>query len=226
MMTKLIREAKVTTVNFIRGLIEPNSPTGFREEIGGSGGPLIIIRGFGKKSSLPEVRIKEEMHKLNLGGVIAGITAGPGNEKLETFVPQLLSEIEKFDRKPILVGYSLGGLIALLAYRHGIQDKIRGIITVAAPINGIKVARLLNPRGGLLKDMAPGSKFLETLGATKYPPDTYHLLAEYDQFVGNPSQINIDGKKIILPIRGYNNFLEAPKTAQSVANLAKEILSR
>ncbi len=113
-----------------------------------------------------------------------------------------------------------------MAYRHGIQDKIRGIITVAAPINGIKVARLLNPRGGLLKDMAPGSKFLETLGATKYPPDTYHLLAEYDQFVGNPSQINIDGKKIILPIRGYNNFLEAPKTAQSVANLAKEILSR
>ncbi len=53
----------ILTVNFIRGLIEPNSPTGFREEIGGSGGSLIIIRGFGKKSSLPEVRIKEEMHK-------------------------------------------------------------------------------------------------------------------------------------------------------------------
>ncbi|KKR28268.1 MAG: hypothetical protein UT61_C0053G0004 [Candidatus Woesebacteria bacterium GW2011_GWA1_39_8] len=223
-ITEITREVKITTINLIRGFIEPNSPTGFREEIAGKEGSLIIIRGFGKKSSLPETRIKEEMYKLGLSGVITGIAAGPGNEELEKFVAQLISEVEKYDSKPILVGYSLGGLIALLAYHHGIQDKIRGIITVGAPINGIKAVLLLKRKSGLLKEISPGSKFLETLGTKKYHPNTYHLLAEFDQFVGNPSLINIDGKKIILPIRGHNNFLEAQITAQEVAKLAMEML--
>lgn len=223
-MSELSREVSTTVRNFVRGFIEEDSPTGAREVIEGKGGPLIIIRGFGKKSSMPEVRIREEMQKVELGGVIVGIVAGPDNEVLEKFVPQLLSEIEKSDRKPVLVGYSLGGLIALLTYQHGIQDRISGIITVAAPINGIEMVGLLKPKKGLLKDMAPGSEFLETLGKGKYHPNTYHLLAEYDQFIGNPDEITIDGAKIILPIKGHNNFLEAQATAQSVVNLVTEIL--
>jgi len=124
-------------------------------------------------------------------------------EYAKKIAQELLSNSINSDKYPIIIGCSMGGLIA----RHLVEKmglEVRGLILLATPNKGIRLSLperiFLKIIGPVLcvEDMKPGSDFLKSL---EDPP-----LEECYYFFGgiNDSRVNIGSS---LPIKGSRSIL-------------------
>lgn len=215
-MLEIGKEGLYTTINFSKSLFKKDSTNNYRETIHGNVGNVLIIRGYGKKPSLPEERIKNEMKKYDVGGILTGIS--PYNQSLDVYTSELKDELKNLDKKTVLLGISLGGLIALkYIYQNGWPDNIVRLITVATPFNGVRATKKLNNVSPIFEDLKPENKFFEEIRSASIPENKCtHFFAKWDEFVGDPNKIDVQGKKVIFPIGGHNSFLCDKRVASSV----------
>ena len=114
----------------------PAAPKSFAVEVSGKGPPVILIPGLACNgsvwaSTVARYRDRHEMHVLSLAGFGGQPALGDGNEPL---LPTVRAELAAYIRehklqKPIVVGHSLGGFLALwLAASE--PDLLGGIVVV------------------------------------------------------------------------------------------------
>ncbi len=175
-----------------------------RERIALSGekGPIIGIRGFG--GGWPKDMVKY-FSENNYAGVFMNLGLQTGS--IDSYVETIKKEVETF-HNPVIIGFSMGGLIALRYLQTHGRDKIDTLITVGSPFNGVEVLKMIHWLGGMYSDLAPSSNLLNELKNLKIPGvRVVNVFASWDQFVGNPDNISVTGKKIVLPVVGHNNLV-------------------
>lgn len=135
---------------------------------------------------------------------------------IDKYANKLASEVEKRNiKQPILVGYSMGGLIVIrYAQKYG-WDKVEKVITIAAPVHGSKAAHLI---GWLAagKDMFPESNFLKELRKTKPPREKLVCISgKWDQFVGQEDVLA--GCEVVhVPLGGHTTLQRHSDNLKSV----------
>lgn len=78
-------------------------------------------------------QIERAGHKVKRWGL--GLNLGPSKERFEFLEQRLTGICERYDRKTVLVGWSLGGIFAReLAKRH--PDCVEKVITMGTPFSG------------------------------------------------------------------------------------------
>lgn len=103
---------------------EPGSPTAFLVDVRGHGQPMILIPGFGSSGAVwdgvvAHYQARYECHVLTLSG-FAGAPASGESKVMPLVREQLAAYVAaRHLDKPVVVGHSMGGVIALsLAAEH------------------------------------------------------------------------------------------------------------
>ena len=137
-----------------------NSPPGFASDLP----PLVLIHGIYNNAGCWLYLAR----KLRQAGypvsafVYSSMEASP--ERIAADLDACLRTWEERpdSQKPVLICHSLGGLIARLwALEAGNQERVHGIITLATPHGGSKLAAL--GLGKLVKNIRPDSILMQTL---------------------------------------------------------------
>jgi triacylglycerol lipase len=117
--------------------------------------------------------------------------------------------------KVLLVGHSMGGLVARarLARRGG--DDVVGLITLNTPHHGSELARFAPGPSG--RQMRPDSEWLAALNAKESPVPVHVFWSGRDEFVSPPESARIDGAvEICAPLCGHVSVLSEPEVLQRV----------
>lgn len=171
-------------------------------EIPGKGRVVIGIHGiFG---GWTRQGLYKYLTEHNLKGLL--LDFGWQTGKIDEYVERLALEIkERNIKQPILVGYSMGGLIAVrYAQKYG-WDKVEKVITIAAPFRGANLAQLIGwlPAG---KNMLLESDFLKELRKNKPPKGKLVcIVGKWDQFV-NKADLLPGCEKISVPFGGHTTL--------------------
>ena len=109
------------------------------------------------------------------------------------------------DRKIILLGFSMGGLIAVKFAQNNNWKNVEKIITFATPFKGTPKAvsyKLL----GATRDMSPNSKLLKEISNSKIPTNKLICVSgQSDDLVDNLGTFLPGSKHIILEVDGHTN---------------------
>lgn len=167
----------------------------------GNFGPVIGIHGvYG--GWMPD-GIRSFMKQNDVSGTL--VSWGSLTNSLENYLPKIDAEVNKY-KYPILLGYSMGGIVALLYLnRYKAWDKIKKIITIASPLAG------LNPRlryvGKSLEEMSPKNSILKEVLNTRPPKDkVLSLFAHKDKFTPDPEVIKLNWPSVILPAESHGDI--------------------
>lgn len=90
-------------------------------------------------------------------------------ETIDNIVRRAIKEINKDDTETLVVGHSMGGLIALSISE---QTQCYRVITLSSPFSGVKIEKMFQPfiyaRAPILAELAPDSTFIKSLPKIKY----------------------------------------------------------
>lgn len=93
----------------------------------------------------------------------------PIKEAMEQIINRAYKELDKDDTETLVVGHSLGGLIALSVMDH---PNCYQVVTMASPLSGIKIEKIFQPfiyaRAPILAELAPESTFIRGLAKKSY----------------------------------------------------------
>lgn len=93
----------------------------------------------------------------------------PIKEELQFIINRAYKELNKDDTPTMVVGHSLGGLVALHVSDH---PNSCHTITLSAPLSGIKIERMFQPfiysRAPILAEIAPDAPLIRELHLKKY----------------------------------------------------------
>ena len=106
---------------------------------------------------------------------------------IDSYVDSLGKIIENYE-KPLVVGFSLGGIIAArYAQKHGWKG-VDKIVTIGSPFAGVKWFDYCKFMGGACEDMRPGSDFLDNLRQMKVPvgKKLIGIYSKNDFHIGKP----------------------------------------
>lgn len=126
--------------------------------------PILLVHGVGCNAGIwSGLRGYLEAHAL---GPVYALSYGPPLASIEHFADQLAQRIEAIRTRTgaaqvLLVGHSMGGLVARAYLRQAGGAAVRKLITLGTPHEGSRHAWLMY--GASLADMRPGSAFLTTL---------------------------------------------------------------
>lgn len=141
---------------------------------------------------------------------------GPGLVELGVRLEKLISRIQA-DREIVLIGHSLGGLLACdYVSRPDHDDRVCATISLAAPFRG-SVRHFLVP-GAAGRDVAPGAADLRRLSlGTGRPTSLPHLslLAAEDEMIEAGAYPSF-GEQRLIPRVGHNGILFHPEVRESV----------
>lgn len=188
---------------------------GFREElrIGGGIGPLIFVDGFG--ANWYRRGLSEYLKKRRMDAWLTDF--GSQLKSIDEYVKKLneLIETNKI-KKPIIVGYSMGGLIAVrYAQKYG-WGNIGRAITIASPLKGTNMAYLgfLISKGA--REMVKGSKLIKEVQEESFSEKKLVCVyGKWDEFV-NPKSAYLKGaKRVRLKVGGHGR-IHLTKNLESV----------
>ena len=104
----------------------------------------------------------------------------------------------------LLVGHSLGGVIALRLHDH---PMVQGIVTIASPLTGLKLNLIqkVMSLSGILAEIATDSRCIKTMHAQTYTKPIQHLIATkgFNPFIYEPN----DG---VLPLKSQTGWTCGP----------------
>lgn len=192
--------------------------------------PLVLIHGYGTNAGCWLYLA----HKFRKAGypvsafVYRSINGSP--ERIISDLGSLIQtlEHEPGSRKPVLIGHSLGGLIARAWLKDETsQQRIQGLITLGTPHGGSKLAVL--GLGRLATTLRPDSDFIRALQqAPPLAPPCVALAGPGDESVLPPSHLlPPDSWQFHLaPPAGHFGMLFHPQIASMILQELESILSR
>lgn len=168
-------------------------------------------------------------HKSNC--LIQSISYDAHKTKLAEVVEHTRVIIQKSHYNVILIGHSLGGLVALAASN---EDKCEGVVTLAAPLSGISIPILyrgfLYDRAPILREVAPDSSFIRDLHEKSYsiPIDVLITTKGFNPAITQPSDgiVTIESQKRWIPSTAayrsidcnHYEILQRPEVVQTIRN--------
>ncbi len=193
-------------------LVSPDKKYHHRE-VEGKYGPVVAIPGFGGKWE------GKRWHNLTKDLDIHAIFTSFGNhyERIEKYADELNKLIEEKKLKNItLIGYSMGGIIAIrYAQKYG-WEKVDLIITIASPFNGSPFAKLTKKIFASCIDLSPKSELLNNLRKNDIPKNKLVCLyGKWDEFVGKNAKLP-NHKALELPFGGHLNIPLQIKSLQPI----------
>lgn len=137
-----------------------------------------------------------------------------------------LHDVSQNGLKTVVVGHSMGGLIALKLSQ---KSSVSRTITLASPLSGLKVNRWLHVfllwHAPILRDIVPDSTFIRNLHKTAYdnnPVDVLVAGAGFNPMIYEPSDgvVTIDTQmrwtpeksNVIVINANHSEILQAPET--------------
>lgn len=144
--------------------------------------PVLLVHGYGCNRGT-WIRIIRALRRA--GWPVATINLEPWSASIDVFAQQLSRRIDQVlldygAERVILVGHSMGGLVARrYVARYG-DSAVRAVVTLGTPHQGTEIARL--GLGACAREMVPGSAFLRALPATLVPP-LVSIYSAHDNFI-------------------------------------------
>ncbi len=132
---------------------------------------------------------------------------GLQTRKVDFYVNHLEKEIAKThgNKKIILLGFSMGGLIAVQYAKNHNWKNIEKIITFATPFKGSKKASVYKFFGATY-DMSPNSSFLKDIQKMKVPDNKLICVSgKTDDLVDNSGTFLQGSRHVILNVDGHTN---------------------
>ena len=132
--------------------------------------PVLLLHGVGCNAGVwSGFRRYLESRKL---GPVYGLSYGPPLASIELFGDQVAAKVDQMRKatgaaQVVLVGHSMGGLVARAYLRKFGGAYVRRLVTIGTPHSGSMHAWLMN--GAALAEMRPHSKFLADLNADVGP---------------------------------------------------------
>jgi triacylglycerol lipase len=152
---------------------------------------------------------------LRSGAMVATITLEPPFGDIEAFADQLdlrLRKLPSSGQAPlVLVGHSMGGLVARAYLRRHGSGRVARLITLGSPHHGTRSARM--GLGADARQMEPDSPWLATLNETELPVvPTLCLWSTHDAVVLPPSSGRLQGAaEVVLPALGHLSMAFSPR---------------
>jgi len=189
--------------------------------------PVILLHGlFQNRGCLVWLQ-----YRLRAAGYPQTISINtPPWHDLETLTEVLARKVDelriklKID-KVILVGHSMGGIIARnYVQKRGGVSNIKGVVTLGSPHHGSKLAPFaVSPMG---KTLLPGSTFLHQLNSAAWPESTQaiSIYTRHDNMVLPAESARMDGAHAVeLNGMGHTALLFHPVSLQAVINALDKI---
>ncbi|MEK9200911.1 MAG: hypothetical protein AAB909_02985 [Patescibacteria group bacterium] len=173
--------------------------------LSGNKGPIVGINGWlgGWAGWLDEGLISYAKEN-NLGGVLLGL--GLQIQRVDSYLERVHEAVGQYPGA-ILVGISMGGLIAVRYVEKYGFDNVRTVLTVASPYNGISFLRAWPWSDGAFRDLAPNSSVLRSIQRVKRVDKIVCIQGRYDEFAGIACDINLPGRKVVINAPGGHNEL-------------------
>jgi triacylglycerol lipase len=183
--------------------------------------PILLIPGY----CCNEAMWRPLRAKLRAAGhAVASVTLDPPFGSIDELAVALEGAIgdllaQTGAGKVVLVGHSMGGLIAraYLARRGG--DRVAALVTIGTPHHGSDLARL-GP-GRHAREMEPGSDWLRALNSENPPVPTFCVWSARDEFVTPQASARLEGAdETALALPGHFGLLRAPETLDVILRAA------
>lgn len=149
------------------------------------------------------------------GIAVATINLEPPLQSIDRFAEQLGQRIEAVlaetgAQRLVLVGHSMGGLVArTFVQRHG-AGRIAELITIGTPHDGSWFAFVA--RGQCAREMHPGGEWLRRLSSrTPSPVPTLNIWSARDNFIAPQDSAMLPGaREHVLPAIGHLSMMFSP----------------
>ena len=186
--------------------------------------PLLLIHGYGcSRGAWWWLRRRLEA----AGWTVATISLEPVFTSIDNYIEPLAARIdavlaETGAAQLILVGHSMGGLVARAYLRHHGVQRVARLFTLATPHAGSKLASL--GIGQNARQMVPGSAWLAALALETALPETVVIYSPHDNCVIPHLNLELPGATNI-PLEGLGHLaiLFSPRVADALlASLEKQ----
>lgn len=190
--------------------------------------PVILLHGLFQNRSCM-LWIERYLHMAGFKSTLC-INTPPWRD-LETLTENLAKKIDELRiranvQKVILVGHSMGGIIA----RNYVQNRggaayVVGIVTLGTPHHGSKLAPFAISKNG--KNLLPNSEFLSKFNSVDWPEETkaISIYSRYDNIVLPAGSAKMTGAEVIeLDGMGHNALLFHPRSLEAVSQAVKGIV--
>ncbi|WP_300453302.1 alpha/beta fold hydrolase [Accumulibacter sp.] len=183
----------------------------------GESPPVLLIHGYG--CARPAWWYLS--HRLQTAGwVVATIDLEPVYASIDDYLAPLARRIETVLAETgadqlILVGHSMGGLVAR-AYlqRFGIA-RVAGLVTLGTPHQGSRLAHIGLGRNAY--QMRPGSAWLQSIATSPVRSDTVVIYSPHDNFVMPQSNLVLQGaQNQQIEGLGHLAMLYSPRVARAL----------
>jgi pimeloyl-ACP methyl ester carboxylesterase len=184
-----------------------------------SGPPILLIHGYLHNASAwsylkPFLAKKHTVYTINLKGPFRSIE----DFSLQVAEKAKQIQIKSGQKKLILVGHSMGGLVAI---HHALSNPhISRVVAIGSPLKGTPLARIAF--GQCAKQMVPGSPFLSALFRFVSEPQGAELTAigsETDELIFPYTSALPEGRgdRICFDDLGHAGLLFSPRVAEKLA---------
>ncbi len=185
--------------------------------------PVLLIHGYQCNRGF-WLWIRRRLERA--GWQVATLSLNPVFADIDSYVAQVLQRIGEVcsatsAQQVILVGHSMGGLVARACLQHGDSARIARLLTLGSPHHGSRLAVL--GMGCNARQMVPGNYWLNALNMPGATP-TRHIVSIYscqDNYVMPQDSPLIPGA-MNLPIAGVGH-LEMAFSALTVNTLLDEL---
>ena len=177
--------------------------------------PLLLIHGYGCSRA---VWWWQRRRLEAAGWSVATINLEPLYTSIDNYVEPLARRIDEVLAQSgapqlILIGHSMGGLVARAYLRRHGTARVRLLVTLGTPHGGSELARF--GVGESARQMRPGSAWLASLGAP--PVETLTIYSAHDNYVLSPANLELPGaRRCVLERLGHLAMLFSPRVAQAL----------
>lgn len=183
------------------------TPTGERP-------PLLLIHGYGcSRGAWWWLRRRLEQS----GWTVATINLEPIYASIEDYLAPVSRRIDEVlaatgARQLVLVGHSMGGLVARAYMRKYGVAKVTRLVTLGTPHSGSELAKF--GIGENARQMTPGSAWLAALASEERRVNTFNIYSPHDSYVVPQTNLDFSGAQCrTIDGLGHLSMLFSPRVA-------------
>ena len=179
--------------------------------------PLLLIHGYGCS------RAAWWWHRRRLeadGWPVATLNLEPIYTSIESYVDAVAQRVDQVlaatgAPQVILVGHSMGGLVARAYLRRHGAGKVLRLVTLGTPHGGSELARL--GFGENARQMRAGSDWLSALANEQLVVDTLAIYSRHDNYVMPQRNLELTGASVLTTNGvGHLAMLYSPRVAKAL----------
>ncbi len=157
---------------------------------------------------------------------VATVNLEPVHADIDSYVAAVAARIEVLCResgaeKLVLVGHSMGGLVARAYLRRCGRRRVACLLTLGSPHQGSELAHL--GMGANARQMESGSDWLQQLGREPLTVPSVALYSPHDNYVMPQDSAKLPGARVIaLPGLGHLAMLSSPAVLEAITAAVEE----